>query len=249
MMGRELSVISQSIAQGQVAQIGMALVNLFQSFWKDVECSWVEPPEPDRLFNQANWVSRIWGGIGTIELRQVDATQCLVSYYLPPYPDALETERFETVIRAAISPDAFSFRMLDLGPRDPVRAYLSAQLQKHRLQRFNQLRGEVSSTLKMLPFQSPSEPAAATLRTWEGTNQPVAQTDPERNWELPIAQNRSPENNLRRTQKDELLLSLWTQGHAAKEIAERIGISEKTVLNRLSLLRRSLGDQAVIRRK
>lgn len=45
------------------------------------------------------------------------------------------------------------------------------------------------------------------------------------------------------------LLQLWQSGHTAKEIALRIGKTEKTILNRLTLLRRSHGEQVVPRRK
>jgi DNA-binding NarL/FixJ family response regulator len=45
------------------------------------------------------------------------------------------------------------------------------------------------------------------------------------------------------------LLRLWTAGLTAKEIGQRTGKTEKTILNRLSVLRRAYGEERVPRRK
>jgi len=45
------------------------------------------------------------------------------------------------------------------------------------------------------------------------------------------------------------LLRLWQSGQTAKEIALRTSKTEKTVLNQLTLLRKSLGEEQVPRRR
>ena len=47
----------------------------------------------------------------------------------------------------------------------------------------------------------------------------------------------------------QLLLRLWKSGHTAKEIALRTSRTEKTILNQLTLLRKSLGEEMVPRRR
>jgi DNA-binding NarL/FixJ family response regulator len=50
--------------------------------------------------------------------------------------------------------------------------------------------------------------------------------------------------------KDEsIVLDLWAKGYTAKQIAMRVGRTEKTILNRLTLMRKTYGDQLVPRRR
>ena len=51
------------------------------------------------------------------------------------------------------------------------------------------------------------------------------------------------------SRENQELLRLWSAGLTAKEIGTRTGKTEKTVLNRLSLLRRAFGQERVPRRK
>jgi DNA-binding CsgD family transcriptional regulator len=45
------------------------------------------------------------------------------------------------------------------------------------------------------------------------------------------------------------LLRLWLAGLTAKEIGRRTGKTEKTILNRLTVLRRAYGEERIPRRK
>ena len=51
------------------------------------------------------------------------------------------------------------------------------------------------------------------------------------------------------SQDESQLLDLWAKGYTAKQIALRTGRTEKTILNRLTLMRKTYGEQLVPRRK
>jgi DNA-binding NarL/FixJ family response regulator len=48
---------------------------------------------------------------------------------------------------------------------------------------------------------------------------------------------------------ESLVLNLWAKGFTAKQIALRTGRTEKTILNRLTLMRKTYGEQLVPRRR
>ncbi|HEY5729897.1 MAG TPA: hypothetical protein VIS72_07585 [Anaerolineales bacterium] len=51
------------------------------------------------------------------------------------------------------------------------------------------------------------------------------------------------------SQDESQVLDLWAKGHTAKEIALRMGRTEKTILNKLTLMRKAYGEQLVPRRR
>jgi DNA-binding NarL/FixJ family response regulator len=51
------------------------------------------------------------------------------------------------------------------------------------------------------------------------------------------------------SQDESLVMDLWAKGYTAKQIALRIGRTEKTILNRVTLMRKTYGEQLVPRRK
>jgi DNA-directed RNA polymerase specialized sigma24 family protein len=51
------------------------------------------------------------------------------------------------------------------------------------------------------------------------------------------------------SQDESLVLDLWGKGYTAKQIAQRTGRTEKTILNRLTLMRKTYGEQIVPRRR
>jgi hypothetical protein len=51
------------------------------------------------------------------------------------------------------------------------------------------------------------------------------------------------------SQDEGLVLDLWAKGHTAKQIALRTGRTEKTILNRVTLMRKAYGEQLVPRRR
>jgi DNA-binding NarL/FixJ family response regulator len=51
------------------------------------------------------------------------------------------------------------------------------------------------------------------------------------------------------SQDESLVMDLWAKGYTAKQIALRIGRTEKTILNRVALMRKTYGEQLVPRRR
>ncbi|MEJ2710821.1 MAG: hypothetical protein P8074_24635 [Anaerolineales bacterium] len=51
------------------------------------------------------------------------------------------------------------------------------------------------------------------------------------------------------SQDESLILDLWARGHTAEQIALRMGRTEKTILNKLTLMRKAYGEQLVPRRR
>ncbi len=58
-----------------------------------------------------------------------------------------------------------------------------------------------------------------------------------------------PRDNLVLRDDQQELVRLWQSGQTAKEIALRTSKTEKTVLNQLTLLRKSLGEEQVPRHR
>ena len=55
--------------------------------------------------------------------------------------------------------------------------------------------------------------------------------------------------NIIPSQDESLVLDLWAKGYTAKQIALRTGRTEKTILNRVTLMRKTYGEQLVPRRR
>ena len=185
----------------------------------------------------------VWKGIGQIELEPVDSTQTLVRFCLPGYPDEVETRRYEDEIRMALPPPAVAIRLMDVeGDRRRALLYLGRYLHKFRLQCLKDIQSKLVNALGLISLQG-----------------------------LPLEKNQHPGSKIRpseqrpaeakKTRRDipkadqplrddiQLLLRLWQSGHTAKEIAQRTSRTEKTILNRLTVLRKSLGEELVPRRK
>ena len=185
----------------------------------------------------------VWKGIGQIELEPVDSTQTLVRFCLPGYPDEVETRRYEDEIRMALPPPAVAIRLMDVeGDRRRALLYLGRYLHQFRLQWLRDTQRNLVNAVGLISLQG-----------------------------LPIEKNRYPGNKVNQTEqrpvkakktdrdipqadqplRDDvrLLLRLWQSGHTAKEIAQRTSRTEKTILNRLTMLRKSLGEELVPRRK
>jgi DNA-binding CsgD family transcriptional regulator len=239
----------QLIVKGELTQAKQDILDCLKMFWKPVEIDIHEIGQEKKLSIQLSFMSRQWGDFGSIELSPVDPTQTLVRFIIPPYPDFGETERFETTIRESIGPSAVGLRMIDMGPYEGLIAYLGKQLQDRRLKLFNMLYIRLVYSLKMSPFLiEPLEvlPNSAP----EGTNHSeISPTQPKENRDIPITPETSEQYIALVSKKNDQILDLWRTGLTAKEIAARLGRTEKTVLNSLTLLRRSFGDQLVPRRK
>jgi DNA-binding CsgD family transcriptional regulator len=237
------------IHKGEMIQTEQDILISLQDFWVPVEIELHgnllgKPPTI-----QMSFLCRQWGKFGSVDLRPVDHTQTLVDFIIPLYPDEIETERFEIGLREDLGLPSFRLYMIDSGPRQEVIAYLGKQLQDRRLSFFQTLYTNLVFNLKMspinlFPVEFPPEPKF-TGKNHQDNNL----TRLEENRDIPIVHERVNGKASLVSKKNDQLLDLWRNGLAAKEIANRLGRTEKTVLNSLTLLRRSLGDQVVPRRK
>jgi hypothetical protein len=183
-----------------------------------------------------------WMNVGRIELERVDLSQVLLRFCLPTFPNQAEVEMHEEAIREALPPPAAVIRIIDAdGDRSRALAYLGRFLHQFRIQRLQEIQSILQNTLGLIQVygliierQRILEPASSPLRSEMGNE--------DENRDIPR------DNPILRDDQQELL-HLWQSGQTAKVIALRTSKTEKTVLNQLTLLRKSLGEELVPRRR
>ena len=185
----------------------------------------------------------VWKGIGQIELKLVDSTQTLVRFCLPGYPDEVETGWYEDEIRMALPPPAVAIRLMDIdGDRQRALTYLGHQLHEFRLQHLRDIQSKLVnavglSSLQGLPIEKNRHPDS---KVYQSEQKPAGAKKTNRD---------IPNIGLPLRDDVRILLRLWQSGHTAKEIAIRTSRTEKTILNQLTLLCKSLGEEMVPRRR
>ena len=183
-----------------------------------------------------------WLVVGRIELERVDLSQVLLRFCLPTFPSETEVEIHENAIRDALPPPAAVIRIMDAeGDRTRAMAYLGRYLHQFRIQYLQEIQSVLQSRLGLIPVygliierQRILEPATLPPRS------EMCKDDEDRD---------IPRDNLVIRDDQQELLRLWQSGQTAKVIALRTSKTEKTVLNQLTLLRKSLGEELVPRRR
>jgi DNA-binding NarL/FixJ family response regulator len=185
----------------------------------------------------------IWGKVGLIELQQVDHTQTLVLFCLPEYPDNREIEKYEEKIRESLPASAIAIHIFDFdNAREKALSYLGKYLHEYRLRCLQEINNLLATSPKLVSLQGLIFDRLQHDEPWRSPKESQRQTTEKVDRDIPT------ENEPIRSDLQELV-QLWQSGYTAKEIALRIGKTEKTILNRLTLLRRSHGEQVVPRRK
>ena len=235
---------SQYIARGDLATARKAILESLCAF--NVPHIIGEGTEeiPD---NEAAKVIRlfalVWKGIGRIELEPVDDTQTLVRFCLPGYPEDVETERYEARNPDGAAAPAAAIRLMDVeGDRWRALLYLGRYLHKFRLQCLKDIQSMLVNALGLISLQG---------MPLEKNQHPGSKIRPseQRPAEAKKTHRDIPKADQPLRDDIQLLLRLWRSGHTAKEIAQRTSRTEKTVLNRLTILRKTLGEELVPRRK
>lgn len=183
-----------------------------------------------------------WLLVGRIELDRVDHSQVLLRFCLPAFPTEAEIEFQERAIRDALPPPAAVIRIMDAeGDRVRALAFLGRYLHQFRIQCLQEIQSVLQNSLGLIPVygliiekQHVSRDATSTPDT------EYRQRENDRD---------IPRDNLVLRDDQQELLRLWQSGQTAKEIAFRTSKTEKTVLNQLTLLRKSLGEELVPRRR
>jgi DNA-binding NarL/FixJ family response regulator len=183
-----------------------------------------------------------WLVVGRIELERVDLSQVLLRFCLPTFPSESEVEIHEETIREALPPPAAVVRIMDAeGDRARALAYLVRYLHQFRIQCLQEIQSVLQNSLGLIPVygliierQRILEPATLPPRS------EMCKDDEDRD---------IPRDNLVLRDDQQELLCLWQSSQTAKVIALRTSKTEKTVLNQLTLLRKSLGEELVPRRR
>jgi DNA-binding NarL/FixJ family response regulator len=229
-MGGDLESVRSSL----IKILTMNSIPFFQGDYS--ETARLDPADMFQLY------SPFWKAVGRIELEYVDQSQVLLRFCLPPFPSQSEVEIYEEAIREALPPPAAVIRIIDAdGDRARALAYLARYLHQFRIQRLQEIQSILQNTLGLIQVygliierQRILEPACSPLRSELGKGdeaRDIPRDDPV----------------LRDDQQE--LLRLWQSGQTAKVIALRTSKTEKTVLNQLTLLRKSLGKERVPRRR
>ena len=190
------------------------------------------------------------GNLGNLHLAPLDATQILLTVSLPQYPSDEEILIYESRVREAIPPPAFALRMHDLYGTEKVREYLCRILHQLRLQTLEHICNELALSSEGVPVEDIKLLSNVSI---EGTNEPPSLTSSQLQKgypdNIPTEETCSVGNIPTTGNDDQQVIQLWKEGRSAKRIAQLTGKTEKTILNRLSLLRKTYGDQAVPRRR
>jgi hypothetical protein len=224
----------ESVRRSLIKSLTMNSIPFFQGDYS--ETARLDPADVFQLY------SPFWKAVGRIELECVDLSQVLLRFCLPTFPTEAEVEIDEEAIREALPPPAAVIRIIDAdGDRVRALAYLGRYLHQFRIQRLQEIQSVLQNTLGLIQVygliierQRILEPTSSPLRS------EVGKEDEAR--DIP-----RDELSLRDDQQE--LLRLWQSGQTAKVIALRTSKTEKTVLNQLTLLRKSLGDELVPRRR
>ncbi len=235
---------SQYLAQGYPDNILNALIESlfrnsipFQVIENRASQNEESPASPLVLYDP------IWGKVGLIELQRVDHTQTLVLFCLPEYPDNREIEKYEEKIRESLPASAAAIHLFDFdNAREKALSYLGKYLHEYRLRCLQEINTLLVTSLRLVLLQGLIFNRPQHTESWISAKETQKQTTEKANRDIPT------ENEPIRSDLQELL-RLWQAGHTAKEIALRFGKTEKTILNRLTLMRKAYGEQIVPRRR
>jgi len=182
-----------------------------------------------------------WLLVGRIELDRVDHSQVLLRFCLPAFPTEAEIEFHERAIRDALPPPSAVIRIMDAeGDRVRALAFLGRYLHQFRIQCLLEIQSVLQSSLGLIPVYG------LTIERISVVEPTFAGFDPDPHYS---DDHDIPRDNLILRDDQQELLRLWQSGQTAKEIALRTSKTEKTILNQLTLLRKSLGEELVPRRR
>ena len=244
MMSDEITTLSsyQFVIGGDIESVCSALIK--SMLMNYIPYSQGENSAPSSRRNPADvfqLYSPRWLMVGRLELDRIDHSQVLLRFCLPAFPTEADIEFHESAIRDALPPPAAVIRIMDAeGDRVRALAYLGRYLQQFRIQCLQEIQSVLQSSLGLIPVYG------LTIERVSVVEPAFAQSD----LQPPNSDDRDiPRDNLFLRDDQQELLRLWQSGQTAKEIALRTSKTEKTVLNQLTLLRKSLGEEQVPRRR
>jgi hypothetical protein len=182
-----------------------------------------------QVTTQLTFVHRYWGPVMKMEIVPIESTQTLILIPAPPEPGDEDVSHYEDRILEHLPGSSASIRLARVDGND-VRALavIRTTLREQRHHCWMQIQ---SGLIRFLG-----------LKIYNGDLQKFNRDIPNENGDEDSVEY-SP------SQDENLVLELWAKGHTAKQIALRMGRTEKTILNKLTLMRKEYGEQLVPRRR
>jgi hypothetical protein len=170
-----------------------------------------------------------WGPTVLMELLQLNQVQTLILIALPPDPDLENVRFYEDKILEYLPDSSASIRLARVDGNDEREmALISNTLRQQRYQCWTQILSGLIQSLQ--------------LELYEGDPGELFRDIPTENRDIDQVESYP-------SQDESLVMDLWAKGYTAKQIALRIGRTEKTILNRVALMRKTYGEQLVPRRR
>lgn len=175
------------------------------------------------------FVHRYWGPSVKLEIVPMDSSQTLILISPPPDPGDDDVSPYEDKILELFPDTSASIRLARVVGND-VRALalIRTALREQRHHCWMQIQSGLIRSLGLKFYDGDLQELHRDIPSENGDDDPVEY---------------SP------SQDENLVLTLWVKGYTAKQIALRMGRTEKTILNKLSLMRKTYGEQLVPRRR
>jgi hypothetical protein len=248
---KPLTLDGQYIGKGNIDEIRISLLDqlyrlglLYQSMSSPQPLVPAEETVHIILFNP------VWWKFGELELIDLDGAQTLVRFYQPEFPEEQEIIEREPAIRKYLSNRANSLWLFDnLNWREKAIDLLGQELLDHRFACLRETQNRLVCSLGLIPYQLSYFQVLPASEIGISQIQPVVVRLEEEDIRDVPKKHPSKERDTSLNGDTQELLRLWTTGLTAKEIGQRTGKTEKTILNRLTVLRKVYGEERVPRRK
>jgi len=182
-----------------------------------------------QVTTQLTFVHRYWGPVIKMETIPIESTQTLILVPSPPDPEDEDMSRYEDRIVEHLPASSVSIRLARMDGNDTrVMMLIRTALRERRHHCWMQIQSELLRS--------------SMLKTYEGNPEELIRNIPNINRDI-------DQGELVPSQDESLVLDLWMKGYTAKQIALQTGRTEKTILNRVTLLRKTYGEQLVPRRR
>lgn len=164
-----------------------------------------------------------------MEIIPTDSTQTLVLIPSPPDPGLEDVSSYEAKILENLPGSSASIRLARVdGNDEKASALMRNVLREQRHHCWMQIHSGLIRSLR--------------LELYNGNSEELIRDIPKDNGNIEHAEYIP-------SQDENLVLDLWAKGYTAKQIALRTGRTEKTILNRVTVMRKAYGEQLVPRRR
>jgi hypothetical protein len=182
-----------------------------------------------RVSTQLTLIHRLWGATFIMELVPKDSTLMLILIHAPPDPAQEDVSFYESKILENLPESSASIRLALLeGNDERALSLMKNVLREQRHLCWMHIHSGLIQSLRLEPY--------------EGDPKELSRYIPKDIGVIDRAENLP-------SRDEGLVLDMWAKGFTAKQIALRTGRTEKTILNRMTLMRKTYGEQLVPRRK